>query len=98
MSATLPSIVVTRAPGDSVAILSGLYNTIRSAAGSVAAAVFAVVMSAMVTASPQGGSERTTVVAESAYTIVWLVCAGLALLVAVLAIGEWHKRVPARGR
>ncbi|MER7684891.1 MFS transporter [Streptomyces sp. NPDC097610] len=86
VAATLPTIVVARAPKDSVGIVSGLYNTARSAAGSVAGAVFAAVMSALVMPLPQSGG-TTVVAAESAYVTVWSICAGLALLVAILAVG-----------
>ncbi|MEU7811384.1 MFS transporter [Pseudonocardia sp. NPDC049154] len=83
VAATLPTIVVERAPRDSVGILSGLYNTARTAAGAVAGAVFAAVMSALV----MTGSNGKVVAAESAYVAVWCICAGLAIVVAALAIG-----------
>ncbi|GAA4546658.1 MFS transporter [Pseudonocardia xishanensis] len=87
VAATLPTIVVARAPADSVGIASGLYNTARTAAGSVAGAVFAAVMSALVL---QMGPK--TVAAESAYVAVWVICACLALIVAVLAVFVTRSR------
>ncbi|MBY8861292.1 MFS transporter [Nocardia sp. CA2R105] len=91
VGATLPTIIVTRAPADSVGIVSGLYNTARTAAGSVAGAMFAAVMSALVLTRHRPGGGTTTVSAESAYVVVWLICAGLALLVAILAIGVTRR-------
>jgi MFS family permease len=88
VAATLPTIIVERAPRDSVGILSGLYNTARTAAGSVAGAVFAAVMSALLVTGTNGKATS----AESAYVVVWCICAGLALAVAFLAVGV------ARGR
>ncbi|MFE5008750.1 MFS transporter [Streptomyces sp. NPDC056696] len=83
VAAKLPTIVVSRAPRDSVGIVSGLYNTARTVAGSVAGVVFAAVMSALVV----GGGTSSAVASETSYVVVWSICAGLALLVAVLAIG-----------
>ncbi|KAA9157331.1 MFS transporter [Amycolatopsis acidicola] len=81
VAAVLPTIVVQRAPRDSVGIASGLYNAGRTAAGSVAGAVFAAVMSGLViTVSGK------TVSAESSYVVVWIICAALSLAVAGLSI------------
>ncbi|MFT4081728.1 MAG: MFS transporter [Nocardioides sp.] len=85
VAAALPTIVVDRAPRDSVGIVSGLYNTTRTAAGSVAGAVFAAVMTGMLTTRAVGGTP-TPIVPASAYAVVWLICAGLAIAVAVLAV------------
>ncbi|WP_067679736.1 MFS transporter [Nocardia miyunensis] len=91
VGATLPTIIVARAPADSVGIVSGLYNTARTAAGSVAGAVFAAVMSALILTRHSPGGRTVTVSSESAYVVVWLICAVLALIVAVLAIGVTRR-------
>lgn len=81
----LPAIVVRRSPSDSVAIASALYNTTRTAAGSVSGAVFALVMSsALVTVTVN--SAPSTVSAGSTYMAVWVICAVLSLCVALLAL------------
>ncbi len=81
--AILSSYVVTHAPVDAVAISSGLLNTARTAGGAVAGAVFAAVMAAMVTRVPGITRPVTT---ETGYLTVWLVCAALVIMVAVLAL------------
>ncbi|MDH6554159.1 MFS family permease [Streptomyces sp. SAI-135] len=88
VAAILPAIVVTRAPQDSVGIMSGLYNTSRTAAGSVAGAVFAAVMSAMVTVLSSGQAG----VAESAYVVIWSICAVLSVTVGFLALAVTRSR------
>ncbi|GII99770.1 MFS transporter [Sediminihabitans luteus] len=85
LMATLPTIVVMRAPQDQVAITSSLYNTSRTASGGAAGAVFAAIMSGLVTTVGTGDA-ASTVASESAYVAVWLVSAGLALTFAVLAL------------
>jgi MFS family permease len=80
---TLYTQVVTRAPADSVAISSGLFNTSRTVGGAVAGAVFATLMAAMITVVP-GAAKPTT--SESGYVTVWIVCAALALVVAGIAL------------
>ena len=53
----LPTVIVQQAPPDSVGIASGLYNTSRTAAGAVAGAVFALVMSSMVSPALTAGGK-----------------------------------------
>lgn len=80
----LPTLVVNRAPADSVGIASAVYNTARTAAGAVAGAVFALVMSSLMTTSTTGG---TTVPVSShlSYQAVWGICAAVSVVLAVLA-------------
>ncbi len=81
----LPTVVVGRAPADSVGIASALYNTSRTAAGAVAGAVFALVMSTFLTTIGSGESAVTTT-AFSGYVAVWIICAVIGVAVAVLAL------------
>lgn len=80
----LPTIVVNRAPEDSVGIASALYNTSRTAAGAVAGAVFALVMSSFMTTDTSGGS-ATEVSSQFSYQAVWVICAVICVVLAVLA-------------
>ena len=80
----LPIVIVQQAPPDSVGIASGLYNTSRTAAGAVAGAVFALVMSSMITPALTAGAKQIPSV--GAYHVVWAVCAALCALTAVLAL------------
>jgi predicted MFS family arabinose efflux permease len=80
--ATLSTLAVSRAPSDSVAMSAGMFNIARTVGGAVSAAVFAAVMAAIVT-HPQGAGKPITSV--TGYVTVWLVCAGLALSIAMLA-------------
>ncbi|RBM01677.1 MFS transporter [Glutamicibacter soli] len=90
----LPAIVVRKSPADSVAIASALYNTTRTASGSVSGAVFALVMSsALVTVTVDGTS--STVSADSTYVAVWIICAVLSLGVALLALRFRDTPTPA---
>jgi MFS family permease len=82
--AVLPTIVVKRAPADSVGIASALYNTSRTAAGAVAGAAFAVVMASFVATVGSGAAAVTTTV-FSGYVVVWGICAAIGVAVAVLA-------------
>ncbi|MEU8820138.1 MFS transporter [Actinoplanes sp. NPDC048796] len=90
--AALSSYVVTRAPADSVGISAGLLNTARTVGGAVSGAVFAAVMAAMAVRLPGIGKPVTT---EAGYMTVWLVCAGLALAVAALALRFHGETGPA---
>lgn len=81
----LPAIVVQKSPHDSVAIASALYNTSRTTAGSVAGAVFALVMSAMLT-TVTVADVPTVASAKESYLAVWAICGILSLAVAVLAM------------
>ena len=80
----LPTVIVQQAPPDSVGIASGLYNTSRTASGAVAGAVFALVMSSMITPALTAGGKQIPSV--GAYHVVWAVCAALCVLTAVLAL------------
>lgn len=81
----LPAIVVKKAPEDSVAVASALYNTSRTAAGSVGGAVFALVMSAFLVTLQIDG-ESTTASANTSYLLVWGICAVLSLTLALVAL------------
>ncbi len=81
--AALSSFVVINAPADAVGISSGLLNTARTVGGAMAGAAFTAVMAALAIRLP--GVVRP-VTAEGGYVTVWLVCAVLALAVAVLAL------------
>jgi MFS family permease len=80
----LPTIVVTRAPADSVGIASALYNTARTAAGAVAGAVFALVMASFLTTVGTGEGAVTTT-AFPGYVAVWSICALIGVVIAALA-------------
>lgn len=79
----VPSVVASRAEADSVGIASGLYNTSRSVAGSVAGAMFALVMSSLVTTRPDGSGGDITSLAG--FQAVWVICAAASTAFAVLA-------------
>ncbi|GAA1979391.1 MFS transporter [Microbacterium pumilum] len=81
----LPAIIVKRAPADSVGIASALYTTSRTAAGAVAGAVFALVMSSFLMTVGTGAGATTTT-SFTGYLAVWGICAGLGLVVAILAL------------
>jgi MFS family permease len=91
----LPTIVVKRAPADSVGIASALYNTARTAAGAVAGAVFALVMASFLTTT--GGESPITTTAFMGYVTVWVLCAVIGVAIAVLAsfLGVPEKPMPA---
>lgn len=80
----LPTIVVTRAPADSVGIASALYNTSRTAAGAVAGAVFALLMASFV-ATVGSGDAAVTTTSFTGYVAVWGVCAAIGVAVTALA-------------
>ena len=79
---TLPTLVVQRAPADSVGIASGLYNTARTAAGGVAGALFALLMAAFTTPAASGARAAT----ELSFHAVWWICAGLCVLFAIAVL------------
>ncbi|MGH1549644.1 MFS transporter [Leifsonia poae] len=81
----LPTIVVKRAPADSVGIASALYNTSRTAAGAVAGALFALVMASFLTTIGSGATAVTTT-SYAGYVAVWAICAAVGLAVVVLAL------------
>lgn len=81
----LPTIVVRRAPADSVGIASALYNTSRTAAGAVSGAVFALVMASfLVTVGTGTGAVTTT--SFAGFAAVWIICAVIGLAIAALAL------------
>ncbi|MGW8484564.1 MFS transporter [Microbacterium sp. NPDC055903] len=81
----LPTIVVGRAPADSVGIASALYNTSRTAAGAVAGAVFALVMASFLTTIGTGETAVTTT-AFAGYVAVWIICLMIGVAVATLSL------------
>jgi MFS family permease len=89
----LPTIVVRRAPADSVGIASALYNTSRTAAGAVAGAVFALIMGSFLMTVGSGESAVTTT-SFAGYVAVWGTCTAIGLAIAALAL---FLRVPAAG-
>lgn len=80
----LPTVVVNRAAADSVGVSSALYNTSRTAAGAVAGAVFALVMS-LFAQTAIIGDQPVSVSTQSSFHAVWGVSAALAVLIVVLA-------------
>jgi MFS family permease len=81
--AVLSALVVARARADAVGISSGLLNISRTVGGALSASVFVAVMSALVV-RPAGSARPVTT--EAGYVTVWLVCAGLAVAVAGIAL------------
>jgi MFS family permease len=82
--AVLPTLVVKRAPADSVGIASALYNTARTAAGGVAGAIFALVMASFLTTVTVAGA-KTTTSSFTAYVAVWAICAAIGITLVILA-------------
>ena len=83
--AVLPAVVVRNAPADSVGIASALFNTARTAAGAAAGAVFALVMTLFVVASPgeaAAGARSTPL----SFFAVWAICLVIALVLAVVGL------------
>ena len=78
----LPALVVQRAEPDSVGIASGLYNTARTAAGGVAGAMFALLMSLLASPSSAGMPVST----QTSFHAVWWICVGLCVIFAALAL------------
>ncbi|WP_433676972.1 MFS transporter [Microbacterium gorillae] len=81
----LPTIVVKRAPADSVGIASALYNTSRTAAGAVAGAVFALIMASFVLTIGTGDAAVVTT-SFAGYVAVWSVCAAIGVAIAALSL------------
>ncbi|MER7394529.1 MFS transporter [Streptomyces sp. NPDC000151] len=73
--ATLPALLIRHLPADQTGIGTGMYNTLKTLAGSVAGAAFAAVMNHLVLDVP-----GARVASESAYVTVWACCGALALL------------------
>lgn len=80
----LPTVVVKRAPRDSIGIASALYNTSRTAAGAVAGAVFALVMGSFVLTIGSGATATHTT-SYAGYVAVWIICAVIAVAITALA-------------
>ncbi|MFC0450576.1 MFS transporter [Rhodococcus jostii] len=84
LAGVVPSIIVNRAPEDAVGIASGIYNSSRTGAGSIAGAMFALIMSSLVTTMTVG--EKTTSISSfTAYAAVWAICATLCIVIAAAA-------------
>jgi MFS family permease len=81
----LPTIVVKRAPTDEVGIASAIYNTSRTAAGAVAGALFALVMSSF-TGTFGSGDSAVTTTSLSGFTAVWAICGVIGLAVVALSL------------
>lgn len=81
----LPAIVVRKSPADSVAVASALYNTTRTASGSVSGALFALIMSSFLITINVSGT-ASTVSSHTSYLAVWAVCALLSAGVALIAL------------
>ncbi|SER46970.1 Major Facilitator Superfamily protein [Propionibacterium cyclohexanicum] len=64
----LPALIAERSPSDQTAIATGLYNTLKTVGGSIAGAVFAVVLAAFFV--PEAGASSI-----GGYQIVWGICA-----------------------
>ncbi|UFS60174.1 MFS transporter [Subtercola endophyticus] len=80
----LATLIVNRAPADSVGIASAMYNTSRTVAGAVAGAVFALVMASFVVTIGTGEAQ-TTVTSFTGYLVVWIICAAATLALVVVA-------------
>lgn len=80
----LPTVIVQRAPADSVGIASAMYNTSRSVGGAIAGAAFVLVMSSVVNATTANGV-ASAVPSHDSYRIVWGTCAALCFVVSLLA-------------
>lgn len=75
----LPSLVLDGAPADRTGTATGVFNSFKTLGGSVGGAVFASVLTGITFAGTQ-------VPKESAYTTVWLCCAGVSVLVALASL------------
>ena len=73
--ATLPTLLIRHLPADQTGIGTGMYNTLKTLAGSVAGAAFAAVMNRLLVDVP-----GARVASETAYVTVWASCGALALL------------------
>lgn len=82
---TVPSIVVDRAPEDSIGIASGIYNSSRTAAGAIAGAAFALVMSSMLTPVTIDNAQQV-VTSFEAYRTIWGICGLLCVLTTSFAL------------
>ncbi|GLI27110.1 MFS transporter [Agromyces rhizosphaerae] len=90
----LPTVVVSLARHDEVAVVSGLYNTARTAAGAAAGAVFTTVMAAFIVAGTDvDGSAPVT--SFTGYAAVWAIGAGLAVIGGLLTLRLPKNPTPA---
>jgi MFS family permease len=87
--AVLPTVIVLRAPHDSVGIASALYNSGRMIGGSVAGAIFTLVMSVFVMSADTGAGVRA-ITSETGYTAVWALCAVLTAVTTLAALKVGH--------
>ncbi|MDQ0647067.1 MFS family permease [Microbacterium natoriense] len=77
----LPALIAEYAPDTDTGIAAGVYNSLRTLGGSIAGALFAIILSIALTSN-----EGT----EAGYTIIWSVCAVLFLAsTAALAFGKY---------
>ncbi|WP_433828554.1 MFS transporter [Actinoplanes sp. CA-015351] len=75
----MPTVIAETADASRTGITTALYNNVKTLGGAVAGAVVAAILAALVT-----GSESTPT--ESAYVIVWLMCAVLCVGAAAAAV------------
>ncbi|MGW0995689.1 MFS transporter [Streptomyces sp. NPDC002523] len=81
----LPAYVSEVAPANQVGIASGTYSTIKVLGGSVASAVFGILLATSVLAG-------TKVPSAQGYVAVWFACAGTALLGVVTFLAAWATK------
>ncbi|WP_189492755.1 MFS transporter [Streptomyces antnestii] len=81
----LPAYVSEVAPANQVGIASGTYSTIKVLGGSVASAVFGVLLATSVLSG-------TKIPALEGYVVVWFACAGTALLGVVTFLAGWATK------
>lgn len=93
--ATMPGIVVERAPQESAASISGIYNTGRTIGGSISGAVIATLMTVLTAASAPAGADLAEVPAPFvAFQLTFAFFALLGAVATVLAM-RLRDRVPA---
>lgn len=73
----LPTMIVELSPADRTGINAGIYNTFKTAGGSIAGGAFAALFAAMSLSGSQ-------IPAEGAYVSVWAICAASCILAALL--------------
>lgn len=86
----LPGVIVARAPLSIATTLSGLYNCLRSLGGSVAGAIVAAVMAALVLT--QQDSDAVAVPSLGSFQVIWGVFAACLVASAVLALFLARRR------
>ncbi|BBH70039.1 MFS transporter [Actinoplanes sp. OR16] len=80
---SLPTLIMAELPAEQTGIGTGLYNTLKTLAGSVSGAVFAVVMNQHLLKLPVPGVKLAD---ETGYVIVWTTCGVVGLLGVVVAL------------